>query len=137
MDFDLPEELQMLQEVARDFARAELAPRAKDSDQSETFVEEQVRLCAEQGWKASDLEATLGNGIIQYHSAEEPLRVHARRGLYAARDLPSGTVLTEDAVRALRPCVHLGAERLAEFLGRTLKQDLPAGTPLEEGMFSP
>ncbi len=50
MDFELPEELQMLQEAARDFAQAELAPLAKESDKTESFVAEQIRLCAEQGF---------------------------------------------------------------------------------------
>jgi len=50
MDFDLPEDLQMLQQAAREFAENELAPRAAEADKEESWVGEQVRLCAEMGF---------------------------------------------------------------------------------------
>ena len=50
MDFRLSEDLLALREGAREFAERELAPRAAAADRDETFVEEQVRLCAEAGW---------------------------------------------------------------------------------------
>jgi alkylation response protein AidB-like acyl-CoA dehydrogenase len=50
MDFDLPEEMVLLREAAREFAERELAPRAGRHDESEEFVAEQVRLCGEQGY---------------------------------------------------------------------------------------
>ncbi len=50
MDFELSEDLQMLQEAARDFADGELAPRAAENDATETFVAEQIALCAEMGF---------------------------------------------------------------------------------------
>jgi alkylation response protein AidB-like acyl-CoA dehydrogenase len=50
MDFDLSEELELLQTTAREFAAAELAPRAAEADEAEHFVAEQVRMCGEQGY---------------------------------------------------------------------------------------
>ena len=50
MDFDLPEDLQMLQQAAREFAQNELAPRAADADKEESWVGEQIKLCAEMGF---------------------------------------------------------------------------------------
>jgi alkylation response protein AidB-like acyl-CoA dehydrogenase len=50
VDFDLSEELQQVQEAARDFAQSELVARAARSDKDEAFVAEQVRLCAEMGF---------------------------------------------------------------------------------------
>lgn len=50
MDFQLDEEMQVLQGAAREFAQNELAPRAADADKNEEWVGEQIRLCAEQGF---------------------------------------------------------------------------------------
>jgi alkylation response protein AidB-like acyl-CoA dehydrogenase len=50
MDFALSEELELLQQMAREFAEGELAPRAAEADATETYVAESVRLCAEQGF---------------------------------------------------------------------------------------
>lgn len=50
MNFDLPEELVVLRDAARAFADQELAPRAARHDEAESFVEEQVRMCGEQGY---------------------------------------------------------------------------------------
>ena len=50
MNFDLPEELVVLRDAARAFADQELAPRAARHDEAESFVEEQVRMSAEQGY---------------------------------------------------------------------------------------
>ncbi|MDJ0974740.1 MAG: acyl-CoA dehydrogenase family protein [Planctomycetota bacterium] len=50
MDFDLNEEMQVLQEAAREFAQGELAPRAAEADKNEAWVGDQVRMCGEQGF---------------------------------------------------------------------------------------
>jgi acyl-CoA dehydrogenase len=50
MDFELSEDLLMLQQAAREFAERELAPRAAEADAAETWVEEQVRMCGEMGF---------------------------------------------------------------------------------------
>ncbi len=72
MDFDLPEDLQMLQQAAREFAQNELAPRAAEADKEESWVGEQIQLCAEMGflgmavpepYGGSDLGA-LGSSLV-------------------------------------------------------------------------
>ncbi len=72
MDFELSEDMQMLEQAAREFAQSELAPRAAISDANEEFVAEQIRLCAEQGflgmavpeeYGGSDLGA-LGSSLV-------------------------------------------------------------------------
>lgn len=45
-----------------------------------------------------------------------------RRSIIAARDLPSGTVLTENDLDAKRPGVGIPADQLDNLLGKTLKQ---------------
>jgi len=64
MDFELSEDQQMLQDAAREFARNELAERAVVSDAEETYVREQMRLCAEMGfWGMSIPEAYGGSEL--------------------------------------------------------------------------
>jgi butyryl-CoA dehydrogenase len=49
MDFELPEELQMLRSTVREFADRELAPVAGDLDAAEEFPENEVKKAAELG----------------------------------------------------------------------------------------
>jgi butyryl-CoA dehydrogenase len=60
MDFALSEEHEVLQQAARDFARNELLPRAAASDEAEAFVDEQIRLCAEQGFLGMSVPEAYG-----------------------------------------------------------------------------
>jgi alkylation response protein AidB-like acyl-CoA dehydrogenase len=64
MDFDLPEEMALLRDAAREFAQKELAPRAGHHDDSEEFVEEQVRLCAEQGYLGMCVPEAYGGSAL-------------------------------------------------------------------------
>lgn len=64
MDFDLPEELVVLRDAARDFADRELAPRAARSDAEESWVGEQVRLCAEQGYLGMTIPEAYGGSEL-------------------------------------------------------------------------
>ena len=50
MDFELPQDLLDLKHAAGEFADRELAPRAARADEEETFVAEQVKACAKDGW---------------------------------------------------------------------------------------
>ena len=64
MDFSLSEELLMLQDAARDFARDQLLPRAAKSDKDETFVSEQIALCAEQGFLGMTVSEAYGGSEL-------------------------------------------------------------------------
>jgi butyryl-CoA dehydrogenase len=60
VDFELPEDVAALRDGAREFAERELAPRAAKADEEETFVEEQVKACAEAGWMGMRIPEEFG-----------------------------------------------------------------------------
>lgn len=62
MNFDLPEDIVALRDGAREFAERELAPRAAHADETETFVEAQVKACAEAGWMGMSVPEAYGGG---------------------------------------------------------------------------
>jgi butyryl-CoA dehydrogenase len=64
MDFDLTEDQALLQEAARAFADSELRPRAAAADAEETFVAEQVRRCAEQGFLGMTIPEPYGGSAL-------------------------------------------------------------------------
>lgn len=64
MNFDLSEDLQILQEAARDFAEQELAPRAAASDATETYVAEQIKLCGENGFMGMTVPEAYGGAEL-------------------------------------------------------------------------
>ena len=68
-----------------------------------------------------------GSEIKEPHKGEQPKAI--RRGLYAARDMEAGEVLTEADIRLLRPQGELSAMIYPKLIGATLTSDL---TALEE-----
>lgn len=76
------------------------------------------------------VESALGDGIKQPVEEERETRAVARRSLVAARDLPAGTVLTEDAVAILRPGTGLPPSARASVLGKRVRRAVSAGTPI-------
>jgi sialic acid synthase SpsE len=66
---------------------------------------------------AAATRARLGSGVRAPQAAELPNREGSRRALYAARDLPAGTLVTDDDVIALRPERGLSAGRWRELVG--------------------
>ncbi len=64
MDFDLSEDLQILQQAAREFAESELAPRAEKSDAEESFVSEQIALCSEMGFLGMTVPEAYGGSEL-------------------------------------------------------------------------
>lgn len=73
---------------------------------------------------------SLGNDEKIPMKSEEGMRVNARRGIYAARDLRAGEVLHPDMVRIVRPCHEGSASDVLEMLGRPLPKAVPAHRPL-------
>jgi sialic acid synthase SpsE len=72
-------------------------------------------------------QRALGDGIKRCQPAEAVNVAASRRGLYAARALPAGTVLEASDVVALRPATELSASSLDVVLGTTLARDVAAG----------
>jgi N-acetylneuraminate synthase/N,N'-diacetyllegionaminate synthase len=76
------------------------------------------------------VESSLGDGVKVPTPSELPNVDVVRRSIAAGRDLPAGTVLTEQALAALRPATGIPTSRLDEVVGRTLAVDVPRGRRL-------
>ncbi len=70
-------------------------------------------------------------GQVDYgRKSSEMGNVKFRRSLYFVKDLRSGDILTEDAVRSVRPGYGLPPKMLDELLGRRVCIDVEANTPV-------
>lgn len=70
-------------------------------------------------------------GKVDYgRKSSEQGNVKFRRSLYFVKDLKAGEVITADAVRSVRPGFGLAPKYLDSVLGRRLKIDAAANTPL-------
>lgn len=74
--------------------------------------------------------AALGDGAKGPRSAEENIKVKARRGLYAACDLAAGEILDESKIFALRPTAQINAEQIDQVKDRIVPTAIAAGQPL-------
>jgi pseudaminic acid synthase len=82
-----------------------------------------------------DTSAALGDGVKRMAPAEADLYVTARRSLFAARDLPAGTVLSADDVAILRPGTGIEVREIDNIVGRTARRDIGRHEPLAWEMF--
>ncbi|TPE43246.1 pseudaminic acid synthase [Pontibacter mangrovi] len=75
--------------------------------------------------------AWLAMGRVQYgvQRAEEKSRLF-KRSVYAAKDIKAGEALTKENIRVIRPGLGLAPKHYDTLLGKTAKQDIKAGTPL-------
>ncbi len=75
-------------------------------------------------------------GKINYGPTEkEKASLVYRRSLYIAQDMKAGDVITAENMRAIRPGYGLPPKHYAEILGKTIKRDTPAGTPVSFELF--
>jgi sialic acid synthase SpsE len=82
------------------------------------------------------VEGLLGSGEKAVLPIEEPIFNAVRRGAYAARDLPEGTVLSPADIVYLRPRVGFTPADIDRRLGQTLSRTVAAGSPLTEESFT-
>lgn len=81
-------------------------------------------------------EAALsGSGIkqpVSYadHSKDEIFDRWVRRSLYASRDIPKGTKLTEDMMISLRPSGGIDTRHVDLILGKKIKRSIKARSPI-------
>ena len=81
--------------------------------------------------------------MIMGHPAKKPtpceleIRPTVRKGLVAARNLPVGTVLSREHLRAQRPVGEIDAAELARVLGRTLERAVEGGEALSWQVLAP
>ncbi len=78
-----------------------------------------------------DVEAALGSPVKAPTASELPVRAVVRRSVTARRALPAGHVLTGDDLVLLRPATGIPAKAYEDVLGRTLKQAVKEGHPLQ------
>jgi len=82
--------------------------------------------------------AWLALGKADYgRKSSELSNVQFRRSLYFVKNLKAGDLITEDAVRSVRPGYGLPPKRLREVLGRAVKMDIAAMTPVTECLITP
>ena len=70
-------------------------------------------------------------GQVNYaRKSSEQGNVKFRRSLYFVKSLRAGQVITSDAVRSVRPGFGLAPKHLESLLGRTVKSDVAANSPV-------
>ena len=74
------------------------------------------------------VEAALGHGRKELMPEERDVMKAARRSLVAARDIPAGTVISQEMLTLRRPGTGLGHEHLAQVTGRKARERIAAGT---------
>lgn len=77
-----------------------------------------------------EAEASLGSGEKRRAAAEEELYRVARRSLFAAVDIPKGTVITREMLAVLRPGTGLKPRYLEVVVGRVARADIRASDPI-------
>ena len=82
------------------------------------------------------VQSALGDGRKLPAAEELNTAAVARRSLVAARDFSVGTVLTQDMIAIRRPGTGLPPSVLPQLVGRRLRQDITAGTPLTMEMLA-
>lgn len=83
-----------------------------------------LRLESERAWQS------LGAVVYGGTRPEEKSRIF-RRSLYIAEDMKGGDVLTKENLRIVRPALGLPPKFYELMLGRKIKNDVVAGTPLQ------
>jgi len=76
------------------------------------------------------LEPGLGAGSLEPCGAALAARQRVRRGVYAARSLPAGTVLDEADLKVVRPALGARPAALARLVGQRLGRRLAVDEPL-------
>ena len=80
------------------------------------------------------LEKALGSGTKVPVETEIPERGWARRGIYAATDIPKGVKINRDMLKIVRPCLSaLEPKYIDLVVGRIAGKDIAAHEPIEWG----
>jgi sialic acid synthase SpsE len=83
--------------------------------------------------RSRELELAMGDGVKRVEENEGDTVVIQRRSIRVKRDLPSGHILTEDDLEALRPCPidSLEPYQMNEVLDKTIQRKIPKGDHLK------
>jgi sialic acid synthase SpsE len=82
------------------------------------------------------VEQALGHGRKEPTAAEADTARVARKSIIMGRDAQAGTILTMDLLAIKRPGTGLPPAMLKEIVGRTLAQDVKAGTVIDLEMLA-
>lgn len=77
-----------------------------------------------------DVDSACQRASRKVSEAEEVTRVRARRGVYAARDLEPGRIITEDDLLVVRPRGPLAPADVENLVGKPLATAVREGEPL-------
>jgi N,N'-diacetyllegionaminate synthase len=77
----------------------------------------------------------LGDGVKRILPCEQKWRESARKSLFAAVDIPAGTVMMEPHIAIRRPSSGISPLHLPLVLGRVVKTFIPAGALIQWDMF--
>ena len=70
-------------------------------------------------------------GKVDYgRKSSEQGNAQFRRSLYFVKDLKAGEIITEDAVRSVRPGYGLAPKYLHQIMGKRVEQDIKKNTPV-------
>lgn len=81
-----------------------------------------------------EIESARGGAVKTIGDAERESMLWARKSLTAARDIAAGMTLEAGDLVAQRPGQGLPASHLKELVGRRVRADIPAGTPIDVTM---
>ena len=76
------------------------------------------------------VESALGDGRKVPAPSEAAIAAVARKSLFAAKDIPTGSILTDDLVAIMRPGTGLPPTMLKYIVGRAVRNSIPNGTPI-------
>lgn len=80
--------------------------------------------------------AWLGLGKVSYELTDkEKKSLQFKRSLYLVQDIRAGEIITAEHIRSIRPGNGLHTRFYNEVLGKTIKKNLNAGTPLSFELF--
>lgn len=76
------------------------------------------------------VEVSLGHGRKEPVASEANTATVARKSLFAAKNIPAGTTLTEELIAIKRPGTGLPPSMKSHLIGRTMQRDISRGTLL-------
>ncbi len=76
------------------------------------------------------IERARGSSVKAPTAGERACLVESRRGLFAARDIAAGEVITGEMVRILKPCKGIEPKHLETVIGRTAQRDIKRMEPI-------
>lgn len=77
-------------------------------------------------------------GQVDYgRKSSEQGNVKFRRSLYFVKDLKAGDVITEESIRSVRPGYGLAPKYFKELIGKRVKVDIKANSPVSSKSISP